>query len=524
MSDRDIYISRPVAKQFLDRFGKALKKPDSNPFLFYVCGIGGIGKSTLLDKLQEDYRQDAVFAKVFFGTTSKIDGPLALMERLYEQLPSNGWDADYFPELCQQYKDTLNKLQTEAVDRGAASQEQVNLVKKFLGGATERISSFFVQEKAAETLGDMTEGAVEFASLALSEKDRIEQILKTHRATKNQRELQELMRDPLPKLTAAFIDGLVQKSQEKPIVLVLDTYEKSASDFNLFLCRYILGDEKLRSHSVRMVMAGRYSLKNKRYQRMFQSYWNDIYERQLENFEKKETKEYLEKIGISKSNEIRRITQGKKGFPYFLQLIKTQKEEGQSLSFSRDSDEISDRLLDGLNEKERQVVRLAAYCRWFDRPLIQYLIDETKLEEKSESEERYRDWFAWLIGRDFIVRDDHFRLDDVARDVIRAAQHRQDAQNFCKIHDLLARYFEQLADKEVPRDRPVPAKYENSDWREHTTEKVYHALFAHRDRGQFHILTHFFEGAHFKQPDIAINALTAISSEMEPIEVMHSII
>jgi tetratricopeptide (TPR) repeat protein len=517
MTDSDLYISRKSAEKLLENFGRALKQPQANRLVFYAYGIGGIGKSTLLQKLRETYAKEAKFARAFFGPTSKIDSPLALMEHLYKQLPDDGWGGDKFPELCQKYKETLNKLETESAEgKGAASPEQISLVKKLFSGAVKAIASWHMPDEAANQLGSATEGVVDVASLALSEKDRLEKLLKQHRVTKNKRELQELMLDPLPKLTQAFAAGVIEKSRLQPIVLELDTYEKASSDFDAFLCKYLLADTALQDYPVRIVMAGRYSLKSKRYQRMFQHHWGLIQECQLEKFDKGETKKYLEGIGIVQPNEIRQVAQATKGLPYFLKLIKDQKEDGRSIKVSRDSDEIVDRLLDGLTSTQKQVVQMASYCRWFDRRIIQCLV-AASLTGNSQLTEEKIDWFDWLIERDFVIAEDTYRIDDVARDVIRAAEHRADEQNFRCIHDLLAQYFQQLADQEVDPDQPAPAKYENSDWLKYAAEIAYHALFANRDKGQSQFLTYFFEGAYLGQPDIAIAAFTAVAAEAEPI-------
>ena len=516
MTDSDLYISRKPAEKLLDNFGVALKQPKANHLLFYACGIGGIGKSTLLEKLRETYAKEAQFARAFFGPTSKIDSPLALMEHLYKQLPDDGWGGDDFVESCRKYRETLKQLETESAEgKGPASTEQISLVKKLFSGAVKTFASWHMPDEAAKKLGSAAEGVVDVASLALSEKDRFEKLLKQHRATKNKRELQELMLDPMPKLTQAFAAGVIQKSKLRPVVLELDTYEKASSDFDAFLCKYLLADTALQDYPVRIVMAGRYSLKNKRYQRMFQHHSNLIYECQLEKFDKGETKNYLKEIGIVQPNEVRQFTQATKGFPYFLKLIKDQKDNGQLIKVSRDSDEIVDRLLDGLTPEQKKVVQLAAYCRWFNRPIIQHLVD-VNLVGKSKSTEEQVDWFDWLIERDFVIREDTYRIDDVARDVIRAAQHRADEQDFRYVHDLLAQYFKRLADKEVSQDQPAPAKYENSDWIRYSVEVAYHTLFANRDKGQFQLLTYFFEGAHLKQPHIAIAAYTAVAAEAEP--------
>ena len=58
-----------------------------------------------------------------------------------------------------------------------------------------------ITENIAEKGG---EKLVEGAGLILSEKDRIQQLLQEHHATKKNRELQELLLQPIPKLTQAF--------------------------------------------------------------------------------------------------------------------------------------------------------------------------------------------------------------------------------------------------------------------------------------------------------------------------------
>ncbi len=515
MTDLLPYISRTSAQKLLDNFGGALKQPETNHLVFHAYGIGGVGKSTLLEKLRETYSKEAKFARAFFGPTSKIDSPLALMEHLYKQLPEDEWGQEAFTDLCKKYKETLNHLETESTEgKGSASPEQVSLVKKLFGGAVKTVASWNMPDKAAEQFGSAAEGVVDIASLVLADRDRSEQLLKKHRATKNKRELQELMLDPLPKLTQAFAEGVIQKSQLQPIVLELDTYEKASSDFDAFLCKHLLGDTALQTYPVRIVMAGRYSLKNKRYQRMFQHHGNLIYECQLEKFDKDETKKYLKAIGIVQSDEVRRMTQASKGLPYFLSLIKAQKDNGRPISILRESDEIVDRLLDGLTAIQKQLVELASYCRWFDSPMIQYLV---KVGLTGKNQEEQFDWFDWLIERDFVISEDTYRIHDVARDVIRAAQHRKNEQGCRHVHDLLAQYFQGLADQEVSPDQSAPAKYENSDWRRYSAEVAYHTLFAYRDRGQFQFLTYFFEGAHLKQSDIAIAAFTAVAAEAEPI-------
>jgi hypothetical protein len=57
--------------------------------------------------------------------------------------------------------------------------------------------------------------------------------------------------------------------------------------------------------------------------------------------------------------------------------------------------------------------------------------------------------FEWLIGREFVIEEDYFRLNDVARDVLRRSQCKANQKKFRETHALLAKYFQRLANGEV---------------------------------------------------------------------------
>ncbi|MEH2178770.1 hypothetical protein [Nostoc sp.] len=93
------YISRKQAQDFLAKFAQALLSPESTPLLFQIYGFGGVGKTTLTQKLKETHELQADFAEVSFGLTAGIETPLKLMEKLYELLPkpTGLWRRDLLP-------------------------------------------------------------------------------------------------------------------------------------------------------------------------------------------------------------------------------------------------------------------------------------------------------------------------------------------------------------------------------------------------------------------------------------------
>jgi hypothetical protein len=500
-----LFVSRNSTKRFLDDFAKAIEQPNSAPLMFYAHGIGGIGKSTLLHELKSRHHGKVKFLEADFNN-SRLSKPIELMKHLHQQLSIHQPEADLFTVRYQQYEETLRRLETEAAEETQiVSAEQSSLVREYMGVARSSI---------------VTEDESTFNQL--STRERFEKLLRQHPATQGstpeKMSLRDLMLDPQPKLTQAFAQTLIQLSQEMPIVLWLDTYEKAQKDFNEFLGNELLKDTRLQDFPVRIAMAGRYKLSHGRYQGKFKERENPlIREYALIQFDEQETQKYLADIGVTDKGFVRRIWRATQGYPYYLNLLKKQKEESGKITLSGGQSSMVDLLLEGLNETEQRVVKLAAHCRWFDRPLIRNLLQKFEVSDILNDCKNGNkiDWFKWLTERDFAIPDDQYRIDDVARSEIRKTQHQEDKQEFFQIHNWIADYFEQLADREVSPDRSPLDKYENSEWQELMIEVIYHRLFANKTEGKRQLLTCFFEGGYFKKPLIARSAFLAIASEAE---------
>ena len=500
-----LFVSRDSTKQFLDDFDKAIEQPNSEPLMFYAYGIGGIGKSTLLHELKSRHHGKVKFLEADFNNR-RLSKPIELMKHLHQQLSIHQPEADLFTVRYQQYEETLRRLETEAAqETQIVSAEQSSLVREYMGVARSSI---------------VTEDESTFNPL--STRERFEKLLRQHPATQGSTQekisLRDLMLDPQLNLTQAFAQTLIHLSQEMPIVLWLDTYEKAQKDFNEFLGNELLKYKRLQDFPVRIAMAGRYKLSHGRYQGKFKERENPlIREYALIQFNEQETQKYLADIGVTDKGFVRRIGRATQGYPYYLNLLKKQKEESGKITLSGGPSSMVDLLLDGLNETEQRVVKLAAHCRWFDRPLIRNLLQKFEVSDilNDCKNGNQIDWFKWLTERDFAICDDRYRIDDVARSEIRKTQHQEDKQEFFQIHNWIADYFEQLADREVSPDCSPLDKYENSEWQELMIEVIYHRLFANKTEGKRQLLTCFFEGAYFKKPLIAISAFLAIASEAE---------
>lgn len=248
-----IYISRQPAEEFESAFAQKLTKPQESPFVFHVWGIGGVGKTTLTNKLKRDYTTQAYFIEFSFEVTAGIDNVggsekiTKFIDVLYQQLPNQQLPkpsilkkvlfqsdlfSDPFEKLYQKYWDTIHRLKTQPIGKeNTVSKEQLDSVKRLLSGVGSTVAVLNPSSAIAAPLaGKAAEMTVEGISMILTEKDRIRQLLQQHKATKQQRELQELIVEPIPKLTAAFIKSLQQR--KRPVVIILDTYEKADLDID----------------------------------------------------------------------------------------------------------------------------------------------------------------------------------------------------------------------------------------------------------------------------------------------------
>ncbi len=529
MTNQPIYISRQPAENLLTEFARALHQPELQPLLFQVWGMGGVGKSTLLKKLQDIHQHQADIAEVSFGYTTDIETPIKLMATLYEQLPKPDIPpllgrnvrelmppADPFTSIYEQYQQTIGALQTQPVAGKSVQPEQQSALKDLLElGTLTALSTVGSPDMALGAFGKAV-GMLKDAPQAIaSGKERVESLLQQHPATKGKKDLQSLVREPLPRLTEAFVQGLIQKAQQRPVVLLLDTYEKAPSQLDLWLCKYLLGNSQLRSYPIRIVVAGRQSLLKTEYWRKLQQDRDLVYQQPLERFDYQQTAEYLRGIGITESEQVEDIYQATKGLPYYLNWIGREKAAGREIDFSQGNQEIVKLLLQGLNSTQKQVLQLAACCRWFDKALIRQLLNSQNLDFNSAADEK-DNCFDWLTKRDFVEFAQHrYRLDDVARDVFRLSLWQEDKELFYQIHGLLADYFEELANREVPSDSSPPGKYNHPDWRSNIAEFLYHALFTRRSNTQLQFISHLFASRYLKQDEVVTIPFQAITAEAD---------
>jgi tetratricopeptide (TPR) repeat protein len=508
------YVSRPEAEAFLDDLDKALKAPAKSPVVFHGWGIGGVGKSTLTRKVKDAQGDAATIAEVSFGLTEGIEEPIPLMAKLYEQIAvKDSWSRDPFWDKYELYFQTIHQLNTQATSgRGDATPEQVGQVKTLLQLGVDVAGEFFLSESGKKTASTLVDKGMEAAVAGLSLKDGLQQLLQQHKATKRDLELQAFMLEPLPHLTRAFAAGLSQHTQHKPIILVLDTYEKAPSVIDTWLWRTLLGNTEVSAQPVRLLITGRHCLLKTEGWRKLHQDRHVVQDLTIERFSPAQTKDYLAQINITDETQVETIGRVTRGLPYYLNWIREQTAKGRTLNFDQGNQEIMRLLLQGLNDTQTRVVQLAACCRWFDAATIRYVAETWGLDFASAVDDSLN-CYSWLTQQSFVEPvGKRWRLDDVARDVFRQSLEPDDLET---AHEILAQYFLEQSDQEVLPESPPPQKYENPDWRQLRADYLYHLLFIRQSDSHTIFISHLLEARYFSQDELVKIPFQAITAEFE---------
>ena len=521
----EYYIERKEAKRLLGKFADVIKQPDGQPLLFNICGIGGVGKTTLLGRLKDAHVNEVDFLEVCFAKKrDSIETPLKLMRKLHQQaIDRFGGQAipDSFTQQEGLFENTLFELSQKSLDGEATSNEEATKIiswferSVWLGArgltfTANKSKSFNTSElefSALSGIGDDTE----------SWQELMQQRVRNHPATKDQPELKSLMLEPVSKLTQAFAESMMQISRNRgrSLVLILDTFEKAQPYLNQWLWQYLVEDTTLYSSSVRLVVVGRRSLQVDEGWRKLNQDRKLLYDSPLNKFSRPETENYLKKIGIDKDITITKIFNATHGLPYYLDWVRKQREQGIEPNFSKGNKEIVDFLLEELDTRQRKVLQVMSCCRWFDLSVVRYLIirsDYLGLEQDIENAENY---FEWLKLSDFVeFANEHYCLDDVARDVFRQYYFRNDKTQFRKTNALLADYFNQQANEIVDPQSPLPDPYKDQEWREMTSEVLYYSIFGKGKEGLQKYIEHIFVAVYLQEPDVFISPFAFICAEI----------
>ncbi|MEM9212906.1 MAG: tetratricopeptide repeat protein [Cyanobacteria bacterium P01_F01_bin.150] len=532
MNAKPLYVFRNQDQLFLDTFSASLEKQNGQdrPFVFHVYGVGGVGKTYLLKRIQKSFSSQACVLYTSFDSKIGIETPIQLMKKLYEELgmyapKPNILHKELFPKpdsFClkiNQYESVLTQLEMQPVEgKSSVDSDQIKIVKQLVKQTSSFASSFFIPGSLPNEIHTLVSDlVVDSSSMLLSEKDRIQQFLQRHQATKKNKQLQKLLQSPLSELTHAFIQVLVKKSKNYPIVLALDTYEKAGTDFDIWALYFLLRNSFLTrlKHNIFVIISSRLSLMEKKGWRKLQQDSEMIYSTRLSRFNLEQTQHYLSQVNTLDKSKINTIFQTTKGLPYYLKWVKDELILGRKIDFSIGNEIVASLILDShYSKSQKKIIQIAACCRWFNREMLVEITRyfEIPLFIKDEKE---LDSFNWIKDQSFVeFSEKSYRLNDVARDILRRSLWQESQKDFRDIHMAISAYLKSQAEKIIDtKSEDISDSFEDDDWCKLIAESLYYLVFCHT-KEVYKIYIEFWIGTcYFKQDELFLNVINSIYVE-----------
>lgn len=539
-AQKNIHFSPNKFSKFIGEFEQSLKVSNHNSSIFYIYGMGGVGKSHLLKQIERKHKENNFFISIDLGQINAPKNPLDLMRAIDDGLfrctrledKREKWlELSPFYKNYNLYIKTIGQLSSQSVqDNEPISKEQINQVKNLIEKGANTLGLLLpIPGMTSSLLGEVAKSSVDLATVLLSIKD---DLLNKHKATKESEDLQNLVLTPLVQLTPKLIESLHLMTSKGNLILLLEEHENFGStneeknDFNQWLSWFfndILSsfkdgryNDKEDKYKIRIVVSGKRRFSNisgwKKLERN-----EDFNLVKLERFSEEETRAYLtQKLGLESflKEEIRNIYQETKGHIEYLEWVCKQKEEGIRPDYSNGSRKVANKLLQDFTPKQREAVQVLACSRWFDKRLIQDLL-KAQFSPAEDDPIFWNEIFNRLITESFVeLSKDKYEFDALARQVLRRLLFQNDREKFHECHQHLANYFKSKADKISCLYTPF-ARYQDDEWCEYMGEFLYHSCFAQDSSYQKSFLYHVFAAIYLRQSKIIDNSFGKIIQEFD---------
>ncbi len=306
MQNQDFYVARSATTNLLQGLGKALEAPAQHPVVFQAYGLGGIGKTRLVQDVTKFLPQAKVIPIEVTDTgLQELQAPLVLMNKIYQQLPPpDGWPGD-FPDWYGKYEKTRQFVEKD---------EQGKILIK----ATQNLAAML-----PKPIGEVVKHVGQAVLDAPDPMEQLENFLlrfsRTNGQSAVQQALRELMLKPYEVLTRHFVKDLKAQLGQQPVVVVLDVYEQVGQDIDLWLVRYLLKEGNWWDLRFRLVITGCNRLSDREgWRDLAKNHNGYVQEIEIPAFDLEQTQQFLQHYQIQ---EVDRIFEVTKGWPYYLNLI-----------------------------------------------------------------------------------------------------------------------------------------------------------------------------------------------------------
>lgn len=411
-------------------------------FLFNVWGQGGVGKSTLLRQFRR-LAEEVGFLTAY--TSDSNSSVLEVMGRVAEQLEQQGRRLDQFAE---QYKVYLQKKQELEADPDAPqgfsaflgksiAKASLGLTKQVPGSGA--ITPFLDEEAIANQAGDWAS----YVAKKIGNKDEV-----------------QLVQKPIEVLTPLFLRDLSKVAEQKNLLFLLDTYERTEGFLDSWLREILEGSYGDLPINIILIVAGREELERNRWA----DYQGVISHISLEPFTEEEARQYLNRKGITNPQVIDVILRLSGRLPLLVATLAAESPTDPT-QVGDPSGTAVERFLQWVDApKRRQVALDAALPRILNRDVVAVLHGEESADEL----------FNWLKQMPFV--EDHpngWVYHDIARTQMIRHKRLVSPQSWIALHTQLADYYDR---SQQALSLPEDQLQKDAKWQEYTLSSLYHHL------------------------------------------------
>lgn len=379
---------------------------DENPYnksIVNIYGVGGIGKTTILHRITDNYRDDGCSTAIIDLKNGNAD-ILDIIYGLYDELEKN---CVLTSECFETLKGILKEVEEASESfvkkyNSSIQKEGVNtFVKDYLPSITDIVGgavgeSVGVSISAATSgIGGMLGGGIG-SIVGFSIGSLISKIIELHKhdgitalnrigLTKN--EIDTFVNFKY-NVKETFIDGLNKLSEKSTVILGFDTFERVPFNIKNWLSVDFI--PKL-NFQVKIIISGRDKLLNG-------STWFDLTSKiasiEIEQFSEKEAKEFLKRKGISDTDSIEWIINISGCLPWAIalcvdffdeQIDTSEKIDYKLIDRETIGYKVVERFLNHIdNAKLKEVIQFCSIINCFDFEIIQGYFKEVPPEEMKQ--------------------------------------------------------------------------------------------------------------------------------------------
>lgn len=449
----------------LTLFKTLLVEPHRTQRILAVSGLGGVGKSRLLEEYARIARSNGAIVCLVLGHQQQ--SPLAILREFGKQLRQvEVMTGDAFRQFFRSLE-RLSRIELHLGRKAGGVESTVgNLTSDAVAGGASAAIGTALGTAIAGPPGAIVGGVLSGALTPLLE-SATRNLLTSFSAQGIALSDAEFYQDPGPILAGELTRGInTLADRGSKFVLLFDTIERLGATL-LWLRDCVL--VPVCRDGVSIVLAGRYKTPR--------AEWLDLQAKtisvQLMPFSKQETREYLRENDVAVPEVQEFIYEQTRGLPlglalwayYAPQLLHVDNRRGVDSKAKEVeiSETVVENIMRNLPDPELQtILRVAAVPRWFNAELLAILLGRTSADEE----------FAMLAAVDPLTKrtDRGLSLHDIVRESIGRTMQLHSPERFQTLHSACGSYFDRI------RQSLARTVMYSAEWQDYTLEWVYHSL------------------------------------------------